>query len=47
MPELQTIFTYRAWCTNDGEGQALALRGGAAFFFTASRDPVTATLNYL
>ena len=22
----QAILTYRAWCTNDGEGQALALR---------------------
>ena len=32
MPELQTILTYRAWRENDGEGQALALREGAAFF---------------
>ena len=26
MPELQTILPYRGWRTNDGEGQALALR---------------------
>ena len=28
-----------------GEGQALALREGAAFFFTAARESITATLS--
>ena len=30
----------QAWRANDGEGQALALREGAAFFFTVARGPV-------
>ena len=30
-------------CANDGEGQALALREGAAFFFIVARGPSDAT----
>ena len=34
MPELQTILTYKVWHANDGEGQALALRGRRGRFST-------------
>ena len=49
MPELQTILTYRAWRTNDGEGNPLAcacgMRGPKPYdegdvFFTVARGPV-------
>ena len=34
MLEFQTILTYRAWHSDDGEGQALALRYRTPFFRT-------------
>ena len=46
MPELQTILPYSAWCANDGEGQALALREGRRFF-TVARGLFLATVSDL
>ena len=40
MPELQTILTYRVWCMNDGEGQALALREREGVF-SPSRESLS------